>query len=73
MALQEIINQEIKEQGGMTIEKYMEYCLYHPQYGYYMTKDPIGKEGDFTTAPEISQLFGEMLGLFIADILLKNR
>ena len=46
----------------------MESCLFHPQYGYYLQKGPIiGNEGDFTTAPEISQLFGESIALFIAN------
>ena len=72
MVLQEIIIQEIKDQDGITIERYMEQCLYNLKYGYYMTKDPIGKDGDFITAPEVSQLFGEMLGIFIAEILLEN-
>jgi SAM-dependent MidA family methyltransferase len=72
MSLQDIINQEIASQGKITIERYMELCLYHPEYGYYITKDPIGQKGDFITAPEVSALFGEMLGIFIAQILLDN-
>lgn len=56
----------------MSIETYMNLCLGHPEYGYYMTRDPLGKEGDFTTAPEISQLFGEMIGLCLADYYLNN-
>jgi NADH dehydrogenase [ubiquinone] 1 alpha subcomplex assembly factor 7 len=39
-------------------------CLGDPQYGYYMTRDPLGRRGDFTTAPEISQMFGELLGFW---------
>jgi SAM-dependent MidA family methyltransferase len=46
----------------LTVEQYMNYALYDPQAGYYMTRFPLGCEGDFVTAPEISQLFGEMLG-----------
>ena len=42
-------------------------CLAHPQHGYYMKKDPLGVVGDFTTAPEISQLFGEMIGIWAAE------
>lgn len=46
----------------------MELALAHPEHGYYRTRDPLGREGDFTTAPEISQMFGELLGLWSVDI-----
>src|ERR1700720_2185912 len=46
----------------------MEPCLTHPNYGYYVSRDPLGREGDFTTAPEISQMFGELLGLWAASV-----
>ena len=39
----------------------------HPQFGYYATRDPFGASGDFTTAPEISQMFGELIGLCLAQ------
>jgi SAM-dependent MidA family methyltransferase len=42
-------------------------CLLHPRHGYYATRDPLGATGDFTTAPEISQMFGECLGLCLAQ------
>ena len=45
----------------------MESCLLDPQHGYYATRDPFGQAGDFTTAPEISQMFGEMIGLALAQ------
>ena len=45
---------------------YMADCLLHPDLGYYTTRDPLGVAGDFTTAPEISQMFGELLGLALA-------
>lgn len=51
----------------MDIGTYMSLCLGHPDHGYYMTRDPFGVSGDFTTAPEISQMFGEMIGVWIAD------
>ncbi|PCI47623.1 MAG: methyltransferase [Alphaproteobacteria bacterium] len=54
----------IKTQGPITIANFMAEALSNPQHGYYMKKDPFGKEGDFTTAPEISQMFGEMIGLW---------
>jgi NADH dehydrogenase [ubiquinone] 1 alpha subcomplex assembly factor 7 len=53
--------------GHMDLAEYMGLCLGHPEYGYYMTRDPFGKGGDFTTAPEISQMFGEMIGAWLAD------
>ena len=55
----------------MTVGRYMELCLSHPEHGYYMTRDPFGVAGDFTTAPEISQLFGEMIGAWLADLWIK--
>src|SRR5690606_20768185 len=42
-------------------------CLGHPEHGYYMTRDPLGAHGDFVTAPEVSQMFGELVGLWLAD------
>ena len=51
----------------MSIADYMSECLLHPEHGYYVTRDPFGAAGDFTTAPEISQMFGEMLGLCLAQ------
>jgi SAM-dependent MidA family methyltransferase len=46
----------------------MELCLTHPKFGYYVSRDPLGREGDFTTAPEVSQMFGELLGLWAASV-----
>ena len=54
----------IKTDGAITIADYMTACLLDPVYGYYPTRDPLGSEGDFVTAPEISQMFGELLGLW---------
>ncbi len=54
-------------EGPIGVERYMGLCLGHPRFGYYMTRDPFGAAGDFTTAPEISQMFGEILGLWCAD------
>jgi SAM-dependent MidA family methyltransferase len=50
--------------GPMPVWKFMSLCLSHPQHGYYVTQDPFGAGGDFTTAPEISQMFGELLGVW---------
>jgi SAM-dependent MidA family methyltransferase len=51
----------------MTLAEYMTECLHHPRDGYYATRDPLGAAGDFVTAPEISQMFGECLGLALAQ------
>nr|WP_321254434.1 SAM-dependent methyltransferase [uncultured Ruegeria sp.] len=57
----------IGQDGPMTVADYMNECLLHPDLGYYTTRDPLGAKGDFITAPEISQMFGEMLGLCLAQ------
>jgi NADH dehydrogenase [ubiquinone] 1 alpha subcomplex assembly factor 7 len=54
--------------GPMPLADYMRLCLTHPQYGYYVTHDPIGAAGDFITAPEISQMFGELIGVWMAAV-----
>jgi len=61
----ELIRQ-INRLGPITIADYMAQCLYHPQLGYYTNAKPLGAAGDFITAPEISQMFGELLGLALA-------
>ena len=66
-ALAAILREMILSDGPMTVARYMALCLGHPQHGYYITRDPLGRGGDFTTAPEISQMFGELLGLWVAD------
>lgn len=52
----------------MSIAAYMQECLWHPDFGYYATKDPLGSDGDFVTAPEVSQMFGELVGLCLAQV-----
>ena len=49
----------------LPVDKFIENVLYNKKVGYYSSKFPFGKSGDFTTAPEISQLFGEVLGVYI--------
>ncbi len=57
----------IVQTGPMTVADYMQTCLFDPAEGYYATRDPLGAGGDFVTAPGISQMFGELLGLCIAQ------
>ena len=66
--LQSEIRKLIKSSGPMPVWRYMELCLVHPRHGYYVSRDPLGREGDFTTAPEVSQMFGELLGLWAASV-----
>ncbi len=66
--LESEIRRLIEVAGPMPIADYMRLCLTHPQHGYYMTHDPIGAGGDFITAPEISQMFGELIGLWMAAV-----
>ena len=65
------ITRLIKLEGPMSLERYMGLALGDPRYGYYMTRDPLGAQGDFTTSPEISQMFGELIGLWCADLWLR--
>ena len=62
-----LIAAQIAASGPMRLDEYMRLCLMHPRHGYYATRDPFGAAGDFTTAPEISQMFGEMIGLALAQ------
>jgi len=62
------IKKRIQSSGAMPVWRYMELCLTHPEHGYYVSRDPLGREGDFTTAPEVSQMFGELLGLWAASV-----
>jgi NADH dehydrogenase [ubiquinone] 1 alpha subcomplex assembly factor 7 len=66
--LQSEIKKLIKSSGPMPVWRYMELCLTHPSYGYYISRDPLGREGDFTTSPEVSQMFGELLGLWVGSV-----
>jgi len=66
-ALATLLAQRIAMSGPIGLNEYMAECLMHPQHGYYATRDPLGAGGDFTTAPEVSQMFGELLGLALAQ------
>jgi SAM-dependent MidA family methyltransferase len=65
--LGEILIRRIAATGPISVAEYMAECLMHPVHGYYMTRDPLGRDGDFITAPEISQMFGELIGLAMAQ------
>ncbi len=57
----------IAADGPMSVARYMELCLYDPAHGYYATRPALGADGDFITAPETSQMFGELIGLWAAQ------
>ncbi len=67
-SLHKILHARILASGPISVAEYMEMCLGHETHGYYVTRDPLGMEGDFTTAPEISQMFGEMIGAWLAQV-----
>ncbi len=64
--LEQEIHAIIRRDGPISVADYMALALGHPEHGYYRKGDPFGLEGDFITAPEISQVFGELLGLWCA-------
>ncbi len=65
-ALAHHLRRQIELTGPLTVAEYMAAALGHPRHGYYMRGDPLGKSGDFITAPEVSQMFGELIGLWCA-------
>ena len=67
-ALRTLIEEMIIENGPISIETFMNLALHHPSHGYYTGKQPLGRGGDFTTAPEISQMFGELIGLWCVAV-----
>lgn len=66
-SLEERLKRRIALEGPITLADYMTAVLTDPKGGYYMEGEPFGAEGDFITAPEVSQMFGEMLGLWCID------
>lgn len=65
--LAQILARRIAAGGPIPVAEYMAECLLHPAHGYYTTHEPFGQQGDFITAPEISQMFGELAGLALAQ------
>jgi SAM-dependent MidA family methyltransferase len=65
--LEDLLIRRIAATGPINLADYMQECLLHPVHGYYPTRDPFGAAGDFITSPEISQMFGELLGLCLAQ------
>ena len=65
--MKNILKSYIAERGMISFSEFMQICLGHPTHGYYIKSDVFGKDGDFTTAPEISQMFGEIIGLWLVD------
>ena len=62
--LAQALTERIRSEGPLSVEAYMEACNAY----YYATRDPLGASGDFTTAPEIHQMFGELVGAALADV-----
>lgn len=62
------VEARIREQGPVTVAQFMEWALYHPEYGYYTRGPNIGPRGDFTTSPEASPAFAQMLAKHVAEV-----
>ena len=67
-ALEAELREIIATEGPISVERYMRLCLQHPSHGYYITRETIGRGGDFITAPEVDQMFGELIGLWAAEV-----
>jgi SAM-dependent MidA family methyltransferase len=68
MSLRERLRAEIAQTGPLTVAEYMHRCLHDPRDGYYATRPALGEGGDFITAPLVSQMFGELIGLWAIEV-----
>ncbi|WP_158811585.1 class I SAM-dependent methyltransferase [Beijerinckia sp. L45] len=66
--LGDALRQIIATEGPISVERFMLLALQHPVHGYYTSKMPFGRAGDFVTAPDVSQMFGELVGLWAAQV-----
>lgn len=66
--LRRLIKRRIESEGPISLATFIALAMTHPEHGYYTTRDPLGLQGDFITAPEISQIFGELIGLWAVDV-----
>lgn len=67
MTLRDRLAAQIRASGPMDVARYMNACLHDPDFGYYATRPALGEGGDFITAPLISQMFGELIGLWAVE------
>jgi NADH dehydrogenase [ubiquinone] 1 alpha subcomplex assembly factor 7 len=67
MSLAERLKAQIAAGGPLNVAQYMTACLHDPQGGYYTTRPRLGETGDFITAPLVSQMFGELIGLWAVE------
>ena len=69
--IKSILTEEISKKGYISISRFMEISLTESEEGYYINQNPLGKSGDFITAPDITQIFGEVIGAWAIDIINK--
>lgn len=65
--LGQLLRQRIGAEGAISVYDFVDVCLYDARHGYYRVREPLGRDGDFITSPEISQIFGELIGLWAVE------